>query len=1322
MHFYAFQNCTLNRPDIRKQGGVVELVLRLKKKPGVRLISLSNRNTRYSYTMETIYARVQLSGSGRSHIHGYKRTPPTFVDGSLTFASSTDSSITVGGVRAYSRESSFDILAAAFPAGDGTAATFADVQAAPSTASVLSVSGIANLSEANAASAHEFVLSGLLPDTQYDIVFFARDVLGLVTEVGAAVLEGAGIKTAVDHTPPVSVPVAVNTVEKLAISEVTGSTITIQTKGYDVGSTFQAHVAAFQADAAGSAETVSLADVKGHETYKASAVMDITSLSAAQASSPISVVVDMGLKELTAYEVVVFLEDALGNVSSRLVSPQATTLDETPPAVVAFAVDAAATTETSISACIKAYDAGSTFSVYAKAFAAGVSVADSDTVEKLGGAGAALVAAGVTNASETDATTNPIDIDLTDLTASTAYDIVVLMVDTATPVPNILRYQYTQSVTTAAPPISRSVELNGSYQYMTNSNHFMMDSSTGFTISTWVSRNNDSTQMMVFQGGPTGPSSSGEFSFYIQPNRTLRYWMGGNTFKDTTTIFDKYIWYNIIAVFKDTTMSIYINGVFDSSHTHDKIEMDSTVLLSIGSRKNGEINREEYFEGTMDEIAMFSTDLDASGIAAIYNNGTPLDLRTNTPEYTQSGALQAYWKLDGNFLDTSGNGYNLVPTGLPTFSADVPAPVSRSVELNTSSKLHIASSSVMSGTSYTLSMWIKFNTINSNNMIAYYGEDAGNFDWKPNSNYLYLTNSGQKFQMYSSTGSNTATSQVNIQQDIWYHLTQVMNNNNVKVYLNSIQICDAAHTNVASGANGFTIGSSTFDGIIDEVSFYESVLSATDVAAIYNNGTPGNIQTQVTSAAYDSLVAWWSMNGDFLDRSGNGYNLVPTGLPTFSADVPAPISKSLNLNSSSQLLLSTHGEILNDSFTISVWFNEISTTSDRELLRSNDRNLVIQGNNYIFFGNSQSDGKYFRTQDNIFNQNEWNHVCVTYKANEPSWICYLNGNLLDLNENFGGGAVVNQYSSLDFQIGSALYSGYLSNYSIFSDAFELTQVSELYNGGIPGNLLAHSDAANLQAWWKLNGDYFDRSGNGYHLEPVGSPTFSFNIPGGDNLVRAWDFKSNSLEPYIGSTEMSFVSSTGDYNAQGSFETDEKGSYFNFNTTSYPYGYLEANSIGLEPYTRENEKEFTFSMWYLLTSPPSSRQNHFRIQNTDKSEGLFSYGAGDNRVLYFSNTVGIGPYGNKGPTPNIWSHFMVVVKSNSDHKMYVNGDLVSWTVTSHGGTQPPNGFLMDGKILDKIDVGKFSEPGDHAVRDIRVYNRALSATEVTAIYDNGDGYI
>ena len=1320
------------------------LVLRLKKKHGVRLISLSNRNTLYSYTMETIYARVQLLGSGRSHIHGYKRTPPTFVDGSLTFASSTDSSITVGGVRAYSRESSFDILAAAFPAGDGTAATFADVQAASSTASVLSVSGIANLSEANAASAHEFVLSGLLPDTQYDIVFFARDVLGLVTEVGVAVLEGAGIKTAADHTPPVSVAVAVNTVEKLAISEVTGSTITIQTKGYDVGSTFQAHVAAFQVGTG--AETMTLGGVKGHETYKASGLMNITSLSAAQASSPISVVVDMGLKELTAYEVVVFLEDAIGNVSSRLVSPHATTLDETPPAVVAFAVDAAATTETSISACIKAYDAGSAFSVYAKAFAAGVSVADSDTVEKLGGAGAALVAAGVTNASETDATTNPIDIDLTDLTASTAYDIVVLMVDTATPVPNILRYQYTQSVTTAAPPISRSVEFDGTNQYMTNSNHFEMNSDNGFTISTWVNRkNSDDKQMMVFQGGSVGPGSVDEFSFYLQSSGTLRYWMG-SSFNDTTTIFNKDSWYNIIAVFKNTTVSIYINGVLDNSITGSTLTLLSTVLLSFGSRINEGAIREEYFEGTMDDIAMFSTDLDASSIAAIYNYGTPLDLRTNSGDYTQSSALQAYWKLDGDFLDSSVNGYHLIEAGSPTFSLDVPAPVSRSVKGPDSENIIKTVNPIPGFTQQseiTIALWVKHSDMTNGwifrggfGFVGVRGLECFFFS-KDNENIT-------TFAVYTD-GAYTLGSDIyldygqGMNPDTWYHIAMTKTNNNDtnqtawRLYINGENVKHVpngqtvagddddysfGHNNTFSGTatyfqlfSGFAGGH--YFGSMDNVTLYNVGLDSDKMRELYNGGQLVD-PTKLTTS--DSLVGWWSMNDDFLDRSGNGHHLTAvTGSPTFSADVPAPISKSLNLNSSSQLLLSTHGEILNDSFTISVWFNEISTTSDRELLRSNDRNLVIQGNNYIFFGNSQSAGKYFRTQDNIFNQNEWNHVCVTYKANEPSWICYLNGNLLDLNENFGGGAVVNQYSSLDFQIGSALYSGYLSNYSIFSDAFELTQVSELYNGGIPGNLLAHSDAANLQAWWKLNGDYLDRSGNGYHLTAVGSPTFSFNIPGGDNIVRAWNFSSNSLEPYIGSTEMSFVSSTGDYNDQGGFVTDEKGSYFNFNST----GYLRATSIGLEPYTRENEKEFTFSMWYLLTSHHSGRANHFRIQNSDEIEGLFSYGATDNRVRYFSNREQYGPAGNLGPTPNVWSHFMVVVKSNSDHKMYVNGvQVTSWS----GAPPPPNGFLMDGKILDKIDVGKFSESGDHAVRDIRVYNRALSATEVTAIYDNGDGYI
>ena len=660
-------------------------------------------------------------------------------------------------------------------------------------------------------------------------------------------------------------------------------------------------MAAFQVGTG--AETMTLGEVKGHETYKASGLMNITSLSAAQASSPISVVVDMGLKELTAYEVVVFLEDAIGNVSSRLVSPHATTLDETPPAVVAFAVDAAATTETSISACIKAYDAGSAFSVYAKAFAAGVSVADSDTVEKLGGAGAALVVAGVTNASETDATTNPIDIDLTDLTASTAYDIVVLMVDTATPVPNILRYQYTQSVTTAAPPISRSVEFDGDGGYLNVSNEdgVIIPGLSNFSISMWVNQNQSNRFIMgdLETSGTQGFEvvfSSNKLQIEMHsPSSSIRY--------NSTSTFVQDIWYHItlIADRETNTFKVYVNGIDDNAQTiHDSTNFGSSSDITTNTqnfvvgKRHTQDGVGSLLDGNIDELAVFKSILTASDVATIYNNGAPLDLRTNTPEYTQSGALEAYWKFDGDFLDRSGNGHDLISAGpnVPTFSTSVPAPVSRSVQLSNNNYLTNDTFSTADMTStgeFTASLWL--------NMLSAPTQSSNHYNLFAlgyPSQFYYKYNG--EFRHWQGNSETTLITQ-NLTLNMWYNLViSNFKDGNTKVYLNGVKVLDTpsfipdlqngklaigVHT-TPTGGDGQT--DRVFNGFIDEFKLFDGQISDDDVTLLYNGGTPPVDVSSITTP----VLASYSMNGDYLDRSGNGYHLSAAGSPTFSYSVPNP--------------------------------------------------------------------------------------------------------------------------------------------------------------------------------------------------------------------------------------------------------------------------------------------------------------------------------------------------------------------------------------------------------------------------------------------------
>ena len=59
---------------------------------------------------------------------------------------------------------------------------------------------------------------------------------------------------------------------------------------------------------------------------------------------------------------------------------------------------------------------------------------------------------------------------------------------------------------------------------------------------------------------------------------------------------------------------------------------------------------------------------------------------------------------------------------------------------------------------------------------------------------------------------------------------------------------------LASGADAYN--QKTFDGKIDEFSFWDKTLSSSEVTAIYNSGTPDNLADH---SAYDDLTSWYRM-------------------------------------------------------------------------------------------------------------------------------------------------------------------------------------------------------------------------------------------------------------------------------------------------------------------------------------------------------------------------------------------------------------------------------------------------------------------------------
>ena len=251
------------------------------------------------------------------------------------------------------------------------------------------------------------------------------------------------------------------------------------------------------------------------------------------------------------------------------------------------------------------------------------------------------------------------------------------------------------------------------------------------------------------------------------------------------------------------------------------------------------------------------------------------------------------------------------------------------------------------------------------------------------------------------------------------------------------------------------------------------------VAEVYNNGSP---QTTITGTP----VGWWKLdasatfdgsNWSIPDDSSNSNNGTMYGSV---ATLPAALQQSdLSFTSGySPYALDFDGTNdyinipsfmsnlpSNDIYTISTW---IKTNSDSNAAwgSSNAGSDLL----YAFVINGTTlgiaRGSVSRVDiSNALTVGEWANVVAVFNTSTNLKI-YIN-NVFIQDVTVGSlGAVTD-----DFKIGGGLNAYPLncsqSNFSIWNAALTSTQVTEIYNEGVPSNLNNHSAYSNLVSWWQL---------------------------------------------------------------------------------------------------------------------------------------------------------------------------------------------------------------------------------------------------------------
>jgi len=174
--------------------------------------------------------------------------------------------------------------------------------------------------------------------------------------------------------------------------------------------------------------------------------------------------------------------------------------------------------------------------------------------------------------------------------------------------------------------------------------------------------------------------------------------------------------------------------------------------------------------------------------------------------------------------------------------------------------------------------------------------------------------------------------------------------------------------------------------------------------------------------------------------------------------------------------------------------------------------------------------------------------------------------------------------------------------------------------------------------------------------------------------------------------------------------DGVNQYAEVNTTDFNFGYTDAFSV--EFWVRNDALVFAVYVGTYNTSPLNGWRVIRHGSYLNRGGLAFQLAAGGSLGYWIvSNSTAL-------LTEGLWHHVVVTKPANNvatNARIYVNGVSVAFTVNNTGGTGTAT-------FLDKLTIGGNSDGTaiqlDANFDNLSIYNRELSAAEVTAHYGTG----
>lgn len=476
--------------------------------------------------------------------------------------------------------------------------------------------------------------------------------------------------------------------------------------------------------------------------------------------------------------------------------------------------------------------------------------------------------------------------------------------------------------------------------------------------------------------------------------------------------------------------------------------------------------------------------------------GTGSTNACNFPTFSSGVAL---YQLN-DLTDTCGNWSNATNVGSATFT---PGKFGDALTLNGSSQYLTLSDTWIYSNNFSCSVWVYIHdftpTTSIPMVLGFWG--SGSYAW-----FIELDASGTpKFNAYMYGPALRIGSTSTLALNTWYHIVfTTSSTGGKKLYLNGVLEGNNADTQDATttAPDANFIGQSTwgndyFDGQIDQLRFYNSVLTQTQITELYNETTTevyrpttslnlGEFRFNTTTGyvEYYDGSTWLQIADEYISGQPTScicnYPTSTNALYQFE-DIPSPtcngpdpttannltyvagkFGKAVDFNGTDSVWQSTNQIIeAQQDFTISFWVKMDAYNGTAQYLwtsyATGDCGISLSQKSpydrYFSFhkyNNTQSPASISIDAPDVTTLGQWYHLCGTFSTT-TGMVFYINGTSVGTDSTTW---VPQDHGAYSDSIGCygytpsgnrANFTGQIDQFRAFQSTLTAAQVTELYN-------------------------------------------------------------------------------------------------------------------------------------------------------------------------------------------------------------------------------------------------------------------------------------